>query len=115
MHNNFCRIHKTLHMTPAIAAGVTDRVWDYVHRSWGVFMPKIKPTPEENRRLLLAILFNSLGVVTIVFSVLLFGLKHADWFYIGLGIGIAICMLGSIRIVAVARQINRAHQNEEVN
>jgi IS1 family transposase len=28
MHYNFCRIHKTLRITPAIAAGVTDRVWD---------------------------------------------------------------------------------------
>jgi len=28
MHYNFCRIHKTLRLTPAMAAGVTDRVWD---------------------------------------------------------------------------------------
>jgi hypothetical protein len=28
MHYNFCRIHKTLHVPPAMAAGVTDRVWD---------------------------------------------------------------------------------------
>lgn len=28
MHYNFCRTHKTLHMTPAMAAGVTDRLWD---------------------------------------------------------------------------------------
>jgi hypothetical protein len=27
MHYNFCRIHKTLRVTPAMAAGVTDRVW----------------------------------------------------------------------------------------
>jgi transposase-like protein len=26
-HYNFCRIHKTVKMTPAMAAGVTDRVW----------------------------------------------------------------------------------------
>jgi hypothetical protein len=25
---NFVRIHKTLRMTPAMAAGVTDRLWD---------------------------------------------------------------------------------------
>jgi len=25
---NFCRIHQTLRVTPAVAAGVTDRVWD---------------------------------------------------------------------------------------
>jgi hypothetical protein len=28
MHYNFCRIHKSLRVTPAMAAGVTDRVWD---------------------------------------------------------------------------------------
>jgi IS1 family transposase len=28
MHYNFCRIHKTLRITPAMAAGVTDHVWN---------------------------------------------------------------------------------------
>jgi hypothetical protein len=28
MHYNFCRIHQTLRVTPAMAAGVTDRLWD---------------------------------------------------------------------------------------
>jgi len=27
MHYNFARIHKTLRITPAMAAGVTDHVW----------------------------------------------------------------------------------------
>jgi uncharacterized protein (DUF2062 family) len=27
-HYNFCRIHTTLRVTPAMAAGVTDHVWD---------------------------------------------------------------------------------------
>jgi len=27
MHYNFCRIHQTLRVTPAMAAGVTDRLW----------------------------------------------------------------------------------------
>jgi len=27
-HYNFCRIHKSLRVTPAMAVGVTDRVWD---------------------------------------------------------------------------------------
>jgi hypothetical protein len=27
MHYNFCRIHKTLRVTPAMEAGVTDHVW----------------------------------------------------------------------------------------
>jgi hypothetical protein len=28
MRYNFCRVHKTLRVTPAMAAGVTDHVWD---------------------------------------------------------------------------------------
>jgi hypothetical protein len=28
MHYNFCRVHQTLRITPAMAAGVTDHVWD---------------------------------------------------------------------------------------
>jgi len=27
MHYNFARIHKTLRITPAMAAGITDHVW----------------------------------------------------------------------------------------
>lgn len=27
LHHGFCRIHKTLRVTPAMAAGVTDRLW----------------------------------------------------------------------------------------
>ncbi len=27
-HYNFCRIHQTLRVTPAMAAGVTERVWN---------------------------------------------------------------------------------------
>jgi IS1 family transposase len=28
MHYNFCRVHKTLRVTPAMEAGLTDHVWD---------------------------------------------------------------------------------------
>ena len=28
MHYNFCRIHRTLRVTPAMEAGVADHVWD---------------------------------------------------------------------------------------
>ncbi len=28
MHYNFVRIHQTLRVTPAVAAGVTDRLWE---------------------------------------------------------------------------------------
>jgi len=27
MHYNFCRIHKSLRVTPAMEAGITDHVW----------------------------------------------------------------------------------------
>ena len=27
-HNNFVRLHRTARITPAMAAGVSDRVWD---------------------------------------------------------------------------------------
>lgn len=28
MHYNFCRIHQTLRITPAMAAGVSDHAWE---------------------------------------------------------------------------------------
>jgi hypothetical protein len=28
MYYNFCKIHKTLRLTPAMEAGVSDHVWD---------------------------------------------------------------------------------------
>jgi hypothetical protein len=28
MHYNFCRIHQSLRVTPAMEAGVTDHVWE---------------------------------------------------------------------------------------
>jgi hypothetical protein len=45
MHYNFCRVHQTLRVTPAMAAGLTDHVWELselialmpkpVARAWG--------------------------------------------------------------------------------
>ena len=29
MHYNFCRVHKTLRVTPAMEAGITDHVWSF--------------------------------------------------------------------------------------
>jgi hypothetical protein len=29
LHYNFARIHKTLRITPAMAAGISDHVWTY--------------------------------------------------------------------------------------
>ena len=36
MHYNFARIHKTLRVSPAMAAGLTDHVWSYeeIAKSW---------------------------------------------------------------------------------
>lgn len=31
MHYNFCRIHQTLRVTPAMAAGIADHIWEIVH------------------------------------------------------------------------------------
>jgi hypothetical protein len=28
VHYAFCRVHQTLRVTPAVAAGLTDHVWD---------------------------------------------------------------------------------------
>lgn len=28
MHYNFCRVHQTLHVTPAMEAGLADHVWE---------------------------------------------------------------------------------------
>ena len=28
MHYNFCRVHQTLRITPAMAAGISDHVWE---------------------------------------------------------------------------------------
>lgn len=28
MYYNFCRIHKTLRVTPAMAAGISDHIWE---------------------------------------------------------------------------------------
>jgi hypothetical protein len=28
MHYNYCRIHQTLRITPAMQAGLTDHVWE---------------------------------------------------------------------------------------
>ena len=29
IHHNFARVHKTLRITPAMAAGISDHVWSY--------------------------------------------------------------------------------------
>lgn len=44
MHYNFARIHKTLRITPAMAAGLTDRVWSYEE------IAGLVPEPEAKKR-----------------------------------------------------------------
>jgi len=34
MHYNFVRIHQSLRVTPAMAAGVTTKLWDLVDMVW---------------------------------------------------------------------------------
>lgn len=45
MHYNFCRIHKTLRMSPAMAAGVTDRLWDV--RDIAAIVEAADPAPSK--------------------------------------------------------------------
>jgi hypothetical protein len=52
MAYNFCRIHKTLRCSPAMAAGVTDRLWDVVDlvrmiEGWEVDQAKKLPVPAK--------------------------------------------------------------------
>ena len=34
MHYNFCRIHKSLRVTPAMAASVTNQLWEIADIVW---------------------------------------------------------------------------------
>jgi hypothetical protein len=50
--DNFCRVHKTLRMSPAMAAGVTDRLWwlEDIVAKIGAPAPAAKPRgPYEKR------------------------------------------------------------------
>jgi hypothetical protein len=42
---NFCRVHKTLRMTPAMAAGVSDRLWSLADLAELVEARAPKPGP----------------------------------------------------------------------
>ena len=43
MYYKFVRIHKTLRVTPAMPAGVTDRLWDIADIAKLVEEPEAKP------------------------------------------------------------------------
>jgi len=36
MYYNFCRIHQTIRVTPAMAAGITDHAWDITEMIYSV-------------------------------------------------------------------------------
>jgi IS1 family transposase len=48
MHYNFCRIHQTLRVTPAMAAGLTDRVWEIADLV--ALMPKAERAPWGSKK-----------------------------------------------------------------
>ena len=51
LHYNFCRIHKTLRVSPAMEVGLTDRLWDVfdIIRLIEAERPKPKRGPYKNR------------------------------------------------------------------
>jgi hypothetical protein len=49
MHYNFCRVHKTLRVTPAMEAGLTDHIWS-LEELMGL-LDAAKPTSEPKQEL----------------------------------------------------------------
>jgi hypothetical protein len=56
-HYNFCRVHKTLRVTPAMEAGLTDHVWT-LDELVGL-LPEKKPNAKIDRELVLKALAKS--------------------------------------------------------
>ena len=52
MYYNFVRIHKTLRTTPAMAAGVTERLWEMsdIVALWEAVEPKARKRGHYNKR-----------------------------------------------------------------
>lgn len=53
VHYNFCRIHQTLRVTPAMEAGLTDTLYDMewlVELVEGVTEPPKKPGPKKGTK-----------------------------------------------------------------
>lgn len=46
LHYNFCRLHRTLRMTPAMAAGVTDALRDRATSAGSIFETETRPGRE---------------------------------------------------------------------
>jgi IS1 family transposase len=51
MHYNFCRVHKTLRVTPAMEAGLADHVWSLEELC--ALLPERKPNAETDKELVL--------------------------------------------------------------
>ena len=47
-HYNLCRVHETIRMTPAMALGVTDHIWD-IGELVDAALSAITPEPEGRR------------------------------------------------------------------
>jgi hypothetical protein len=50
-HYNFCRVHKTLRVTPAMEAGLTDHVWTLEELC--TLLPARKPNARVDKELVL--------------------------------------------------------------
>jgi IS1 family transposase len=51
MHYNFCRVHKTLRVTPAMEAGLTDHVWSLEELC--ALLPERKPNARADKEIVL--------------------------------------------------------------
>ena len=49
MHYNFCRLHQTLRVTPAMAAGISDYVWELAELVALIPKPVAKPRGSVKR------------------------------------------------------------------
>ena len=48
-HYNFCRVHSTLRVTPAMEAGLTDQVWSL--EELVALLPETKPNEQTDKEL----------------------------------------------------------------
>jgi hypothetical protein len=55
-HYNFCRVHKTLRVTPAMEAGLTDHVWNLEELC--ALLPEKKPNARIDSKLVAKALQN---------------------------------------------------------
>jgi hypothetical protein len=51
MHYNYCRVHSTLRVTPAMEAGLTDHVWTLAELCG--LLPERKPNARVDKELVL--------------------------------------------------------------